>query len=184
MFIVKLLWTGDCTLDVDLIPDLIFDTHKPKVNKLNQLRIEVSAAIDAHPADLYAILADYRNSHPAILPKPYFSRLVLDQGGQGAGTIVNVHMDVYGMKRVFQQVVSEPEPGRVLAETDADAGVTTTFTVDPINGSHRSLVTITTLSRTGPGLQGLVERVLMPFILRRIYKETLGLLAEYARHGL
>ena len=43
-------------------------------------------------------------------------------------------MQVLGVERVYREVVSEPEPGRVLAETDADAGVTTTFTVDALDG--------------------------------------------------
>jgi hypothetical protein len=153
-------------------------------NELNQLWIEVSATIEANPADVYAVLADYRDSHPAILPKPYFSKLEVCQGGQGAGTVVEVYMDVYGRKQVFRQVISEPEPGRRLVESDDAKGVTTTFTVDPINGSHQSFVTITTTSRTSPGFQGLLERFFLPVILRRIYRQLLGMLAEYVRHGL
>jgi len=151
---------------------------------MNQLHVEVSEVIEARPEEVYAVFADYRMSHPAILPKPYFAKLIVKEGGKGAGTNVDVHMIIYGMKRVFHQMVSEPEPGRVLVETDAGAGVITTFTVDPIDSGRQSQVTITTISRTSPGLQGLIEKMFQPFVLRRIYKEELRLLADYFQHGL
>ena len=151
---------------------------------MSQIRIEVSAIIGASPADVYAVLSDYTVSHPAILPKPYFSKIVVEQGGQGAGSLIEVHMDVYGTKRVFRQVVSEPEPGRVLVETDAQAGVMTMFTVDPIEAGSQSQVTISTLGPVAPGFQGLVEKLFQPFVLRRIYRKELELLAEYLAHGL
>jgi len=151
---------------------------------MNQLHVEVSKVIEARPEEVYAVFADYRISHPAILPKPYFTELIVKEGGKGAGTNVDVHMNIYGTKRVFHQMVSEPEPGRVLVETDAEAGVITTFTVDPIDGGRQSQVTITTISRTSPGMQGLVEKLFQPFVMQRIYREELGLLAEYFRHGL
>jgi len=73
---------------------------------MSQLNTEVSKVIDADPADVYTVFSDYRVKHPAILPKPFFSNLVVEQGGQGAGTVVQAHMDVYGTKRVFRMTVS------------------------------------------------------------------------------
>jgi hypothetical protein len=154
------------------------------MNELSLLRIEVSETINADPADVYAILADYRVSRHAILPKPYFSKLILDQGGHGAGTIVEAYLEAFGMKRCFRQLVSEPEPGRTLVETDDRTGSTTTFTVDPFNDGHQSRVTVTIIARTYPGLTGLLERFFLPIVFRRAYGDSLELLAEYARHGL
>jgi len=151
---------------------------------MNQLRIEISKVIKASPVDVYSVMSDYQVGHPAILPKPYFSKLVVVQGGKGEGTIIEVHMDVLGAKRVFHQVVSEPEPGRVLVETDAEAGVTTSFTVDPIGDGNQSQVTIATDIRLSPGVRGIFERLFNPWIIHRIYKQELELLAEYVRHGL
>jgi hypothetical protein len=151
---------------------------------MNQLKIEVSKIINASPVDIYAVMSDYRVGHPAILPKPYFSKLAVVQGGQGAGTVIEVHMDVYGTKRVFHQLVSEPEPGRVLMETDAHAGVTTTFTVDPVGDGSQSQVTISTERRLRRGIQGYFERLFNLLILRPIYKQELERLAEYVQHGL
>lgn len=69
---------------------------------------EVSGVIDAPPATVYAVLADYRSSHPQILPKPYFTNLIVEQGGQGAGTVFRTQVVVMGVKTDYHMVVSEP----------------------------------------------------------------------------
>jgi hypothetical protein len=148
---------------------------------LGQIWVEVSEAIPAPAENVYAILADYREGHPAILPQPYFRELEVEQGGQGAGTIIRVAMEVMGVKRRYRMEVSEPEPGRVLVEHDPGAGVRTTFTVAPLDGGHRSLVTIATETKTAGGLQGLMERLINPSITRRIYRQELQQLAEYVQ---
>lgn len=77
--------------------------------------------------------------------------------------------------------VSEPEPGRVLVEADEVAGVVTTFTVDPVPNEPRSRVTIQTVARSSAGIAGVIERWLNPIVMRRIFRQELGLLAESAR---
>jgi len=148
---------------------------------MSQINISASRIIHASPADVYAVISDYRVGHQAVLPKPYFPKVVVVQGGQGAGTVIEVHMDVYGTKRVFKQVVSEPEPGRVLVETDAKAGVATSFIVEPIGDGNQSKVTIDTKSRLSPGVQGFVERIFNPLIIGRIYRQELELLDQYVQ---
>jgi hypothetical protein len=148
---------------------------------MKQIRVEVSHVIEARPAEVYAILADYRVGHPAILPKPYFTEVAVEQGGQGAGTIARVRMKVMGKEMVYRQVVSELEPGRVLREVDTTAGVATTFTVEPLNGGGRSRVTIATDAAISPGLTGWLERMFNPIVMRRIYRQELQQLAEYVR---
>ena len=102
--------------------------------------VEASRIINA-PADaIYAVLADYRVSHPAILPKA-FTGVTVEQGGTGAGTIAHAYLTVMGQKFHYRLVVTEPQPGRVLAEVDEAAGVYTTFTVDPLSAAQ-SRVTI------------------------------------------
>ncbi len=148
---------------------------------MGQIHVEVSNVIEARSEKVYAILADYRVNHPAILPKPYFTELKVEQGGQGAGTIVRVRMKVMGTELAYRQIISEPQPGRVLKEADDTAGVTTTFMVDPLNGGQHSRVTIATDAATKPGLMGWMERLFTPSVMRRIYKKELQQLAEYAR---
>ncbi len=144
---------------------------------MSTIHVEVSAIIPARPETIYAILADYRVGHPAILPKPYFTALVLEQGGQGAGTVIQVHMSVMGARRRYHMTVSEPEPGRVLVETDAEAGVVTTFTVEPAGNGEQARVTIATDSPGGSAL----ERWITPVVTRRIYQKELAQLAAFVR---
>jgi hypothetical protein len=149
--------------------------------KMNSYRAEETAVIDAPPTQVYGVIADYHEGHPAILPSRYFSEMTVTQGGQGDGTVALVKMNVFGAKSLFQMTVTEPEPGRVLREEDAAAGVVTTFTVDPVNGGAQSRVTITTIARTSPGLRGWLEKWLNPVITRRIYREELAQLARIAQ---
>ena len=142
--------------------------------------MQVSQAIDAPPARVYAILADYEVHHPAILPKPYFAELAVEQGGRGAGTVIRVTMKVLGVEQVFRMTVTEPEPGRILQETDAEAGVTTTFTVDPLDNGQSSRLTIHTAMPSSGGIRGYFERMLNPPITRRIFKKQLAKVAAYA----
>src|SRR5512134_2276283 len=104
---------------------------------MSHIFAEASAVIDAHPQEVYAILSDYRTGHPAILPSPYFTGLVVEKGGQGAGTLAHTTMKVLGVRREYHLAVTEPEPGRVLQETDLAAGVTTKFTIDALDGGRR-----------------------------------------------
>jgi hypothetical protein len=148
---------------------------------VSTIHVEASKVIKARPEEIYAVLSDYRVGHPAILPKPYFTGLTVEEGGQGAGTRIQVEMKVLGTERRYQFVISEPEPGRVLVETDATAGVTTTFTVEPFDGGDTSRVTIMTNTKASPGFAGIMERLLSPPISRRIYMKELQQLADYVR---
>ena len=76
-------------------------------------------------------------------------------------------------------VASEPEPGRVLMETDLDAGIVTTFTCDPLSDGRQTRLTIATDWPTGPGLSGLLNRLFVPGILRRMYADELQEIARY-----
>jgi hypothetical protein len=89
---------------------------------MGQYHVSESRIIGAPPETIYAILADYREGHPSILPQPYFKSLTVEEGGVGANTVLRVAMEVYGDKREFRLRVTEPEPGRVLMEEDPDAG--------------------------------------------------------------
>lgn len=55
---------------------------------MSQIHAQATAVIDAPPEVVYAILADYRADHPAILPKQYFAECAVEEGGQGAGTVI------------------------------------------------------------------------------------------------
>jgi hypothetical protein len=145
-------------------------------------RATASALIDAPANVVYDILADYGNGHPLILPKPYFVSLEIEQGGVGDGTIISFQMRVFGKTQTFRAAITEPEPGRVLVETNLDgAGAITTFVVDSRDQSQSCEVTIATEGRTErAGLLGRLERSLTISLLRRIYRAELKLLSELA----
>jgi hypothetical protein len=138
-----------------------------------------SAAIDAPPAVVYGIIADYRRGHPSILPEKYFHGLDVESGGVGAGTAIRFRMRAFGRTRESRAVVAEPEPGRVLTETIAEQGMVTTFTVDPLDGGARSAVEIATEWEVR-GPRGWLERVMAPPFLRRVYAAELAKLARAA----
>lgn len=145
-----------------------------------RINATASAVVDAAPATVYGIIADYRNEHPHILPPTFFRNLTAERGGVGAGTRIRFEMTAFGKTRTVWGDVTEPEPGRVLVETYPETATETTFIVDPIDGGRSAKVTIVT-AWTRPGLQGLVEQVLAPRLLRKVYAEELALLAQRAR---
>jgi hypothetical protein len=150
-------------------------------------RASASSGIEAPAACVYSILADYNRHHPRVLPREYFKSLEVEEGGVGAGTRIHVTMRVLGTTIEFQHIVSEPEPGRVLVESDADGGTATSFTVDPLDSGAASMLTISTEFTTQRrGILGQIERYLTIRTLRRIYKKELSLIAKYAqdRQGL
>ena len=139
-------------------------------------RVEASAIIKAPARQVYTVIADYHNGHPHILPAPYFSDLRVEQGGIGAGTVIGFQMRVLGKTRTFRAAITEPEPGRVLVETNLPSGAITTFTVDPRFGGQHVQVTIATELAASNGLEGFVTKML----LHRVYAQELKLLAAYA----
>jgi hypothetical protein len=144
---------------------------------MTPLYVKASRIVDARPETIYAILRDYRVGHLAILPKPYFASMTVESGGQGAGTVVNVEMQVMGVERCFRLIVTEPEPGRILQEEDSEADIITTFTVEPVGDGSQSMVTIASVAATQTGFTGMMERLLNPLITRHIYNQELENLA-------
>jgi hypothetical protein len=130
---------------------------------------------------VYPIIADYRSGHPRILP-PQIHDLVVAEGGIGAGTSIRFKMRAFGQTQTFRALVAEPEPGRVLVETNVEGTPSsTTFTVDPGEGGRDSIVTIATQFTVRRGLAGVLEERLVSRYLRRIYDEELARLDACAR---
>jgi hypothetical protein len=148
---------------------------------MSQYRVSRSRRINARPSRVYAAIADYKTQHPHIVPEENFRRLEVLQGGVGAGTRTRVEMRILGSTRVFEQVVTEPEPGRVIRESNQDGSGVTTFIIDPTDGGESAEVTIATDVTSRPGTAGRVERVLLSWMLPRIYQKELAQLAEYLR---
>ena len=142
-------------------------------------RILISAerAVEAPAETVYGYIADMRE-HPRFLP-PAFSDFRVESGGIGAGTVTRFKMTAGGRTREYQMKVAEPEPGRVLTESDTGSSAVTTFTVSPQGGA--SLVQISTTWDGAGGIGGFFERMFAPRVMRAIYMDELNRLDAYAR---
>lgn len=143
--------------------------------------VEVTGVVEAPPARVHAILADYRDAHPRILPRPEFVSMRVLEGGVGAGTRAEIVMKVMGATSVLHVRVTEPEPGRVLREEIEENGGVTTFTLTPEQGGAATRVTIATTWPRRPGLRSWVESKINPRVARGLYARELDLLREQAR---
>jgi len=150
---------------------------------MKKYSVESTSIIKAPASLVYAIIADYRDGHPHILPKPYFVSLTVVEGGHGEGTIANCEMLVMGQKVSFRAIVTEPEPGRVLMETNLDqSGNVTSFILTPVEQGQNTEVKIKTEGKTQKsGLLGSIEKALTKTYLRRIYSRELQLLDALAQ---
>ncbi len=143
---------------------------------MTRYSIAVSKLIPAPAERVYAVIADYEHGHQAILPRPPFVSMTVVRGGYGAGTEVELLMRVFGKVQSYRGVVSEPEPGRTIAERYAGTSMTTSFTVEPREGRD-SKVTILTESDGRDGLLGTVGRWLATRLLAPVYTKELERLA-------
>lgn len=140
------------------------------------MRAQIATAnkiIQTPPETVYNIVADYCNGHPRILPKDYFLSIEVEQGGFGAGTIVNFEMRLLGQTKSFHSIITEPEPGRLLVETDIKSKIPTSFYVVPLGNAHQTRLTITTELKG----QNIVEGFIAKYLLQKIYREELELVA-------
>jgi len=146
----------------------IYDPRK----HLPPIEFSESAVIEASPERVYELLRDYEHGHPRILP-PQFSNFKIEQGGQGAGTIIS-----FTLGRInYRGEVEEPEPGRVLVEKYRAQQIETRFLVDPGSTPTQSRVTLQTLAPGRRVLAGFF-RWGMKTMLAKMYRQELRLLNE------
>ena len=75
--------------------------------------------------------------------------------------------------------VDEPEPGRVITETDQNSSAVTSFTVTPQGDGCR--VRIETQWNGAGGVGGFFERTFAPRVMRKMYADELSRLDAYAQ---
>jgi hypothetical protein len=143
-----------------------------------QVRVFREQLIKATPDVVYDCIADYTNHHGNILPKEFHDLRVESGPGRGAGTVISFKMTMMGSTRGALCDITEPEPGRVLVETDRNTGLATTFTVDPAEGGSR--VSFDTVWEP-KGVQGLVERLMAKRLLLPVYEREMAKLEAYAQ---
>jgi uncharacterized protein YndB with AHSA1/START domain len=142
------------------------------------IQVRAERTVNAPAEAVYGYIRDMR-THPKFLP-PAFSDFHVESGGVGAGSVTRFKVTAGGRTREYHMIVDEPEPGRVLRESDQDSSLITKFTVDPaVSGS--SLVQITTTWQGAGGIGGFFERTFAPRAMRAIYEDELQRLDIYAR---
>ena len=142
----------------------------------------VAEALVGAPADrVYELIADHREHHPKFLPAN-FSNFEIEQGGVGAGTITTFTISAGSRTRNYRMKVDEPQPGRVMTESDTTSSLVTTWTVMP--DGDRCRVRIETRWDGARGIGGFFERLFAPPALRGIYTDELRRLDRYARQQM
>lgn len=148
---------------------------------MSTYRVTATRRIGAPAKIAYDIIADYRHGHTLIIPPKVFQNLQVTSGGFGAGTTICFDVRAFGSTKTLHATVTEPTPGRVLVETDLDAGVVTSFTVEPAADGRECDVTITTDFRGRDGLLGTIEQGLAKPFLRRAFAAELDRLDAVSR---
>jgi uncharacterized protein YndB with AHSA1/START domain len=142
-----------------------------------QLTAHAERYVAAPPGVVYRCLADYREHHHRFLP-PQFHDYRVEEGGYGAGTVVAFTTTVAGRDRRLRVRIGEPEPGRVLTETDTLSPLATTTTVTADGPGTR--VRFETAWTVAGGPAGVLERLVAPWMMRRMYADELARLDRYA----
>ena len=145
---------------------------------MSQIHAELERPIAAPAEQVFGYFADYRVHHPRLLP-PAFSDLQIEEGGVGAGTVVNFKFTLGGQTQSFRMRVAEPVPGRVLTESTFDGSATTIFTITPDGDGCR--VKLETTFEGSRGVVGFLQRLIAPRMMARVYAEELAILDRYAR---
>jgi uncharacterized membrane protein len=140
--------------------------------------VSAEGTVDAPADTVYRYIADMREHHHHFLP-PAFSDFRVESGGVGAGTITRFTLTAGGRTREYRTKIAEPEPGRILTESDTGSSTVTTFTVSALGDT--SLVRISTAWDGAGGIGGLLERLFAPRVMRRIFADQLKRLDAYAR---
>jgi len=145
---------------------------------MSKISVEREGPVGASAEITYRLIAEDEH-HRHFLPAA-FSDFETIEGGTGAGTLHRFKIQAGGRTREYTMRVSEPEPGRVIAETDQGSSLVTSFTVKP-SSADTCLVLISTSWDGAGGVGGFFERLFAPRAMRRMYDDELAKLDRYAR---
>lgn len=144
---------------------------------MREITVEQEGAVGASAELTYRLIADDEH-HQRFLPAGFSNFKVLE-GGTGAGTLHCFTVKAGARTREYTMRVDEPEPGRMITETDQGSSLVTRFTVTPSANTCRVL--IATSWEGAGGIGGFFERLFAPRVMRRMYADELARLDRYAR---
>ncbi len=110
------------------------------------------------------------------MPKEYFLSLQVEEAGVGVGTIIKFSMRILRRRQDFRYLITEPQPGRLLVETNIHSEMATSFQLAPADNSSLTRVTISTELRGRNWIEALLARPM----LEKIYRQELAQLARLA----
>jgi hypothetical protein len=144
---------------------------------MGKITVTQEGAVGAAADLTYRLIADDEH-HQHFLPEGFSDFEVLE-GGVGAGTLHRFKVAAGRRVREYVMRVDEPQPGRVITETDQNSSLVTTFTVTP--AGDWCTVRIETQWNGAGGIGGFFERTFAPRVMRRMYADELSKLDAYAR---
>ena len=139
------------------------------------IHVQAEQTVNAQPEEVYAFLKDY-TKRPQILTENYLNYKV-EEGGNGAGTVVTYRLHAANRERGYRIQVSDPGTGKTLQESDAGSSLVTIWTMTPEADGQKTQVQIASDWEGGKGVGGFFEKTFAPLGLKRIYTEILGKLA-------
>lgn len=140
--------------------------------------VVAEGVIHAPAALVYTLISDFNVHHQKFLP-PSFEDFKVEEGGVGAGTIFSFTSRAARRTRHFRMRVDEPEPGRVMTESDLTSTMVTTWTLTP--QGRQTVLKIETRWKGAGGIKGFFEGLFAPPAMRRIYADELRRLDRYAQ---
>jgi hypothetical protein len=143
------------------------------------ISVHAERTMAAPAAEVYQYIADMRVHHPHFLPLSFLDFQV-ESGGVGAGTVTSYTVTAGGRTRQCHMTVAEPEPGKILTESDDSSSLVTTTTVTPHDDASCT-VRISTTWDSARGLSGVLERIFAPRVMRDVCADELEHLAAYVR---
>src|SRR5579862_4766448 len=132
---------------------------------MGTIHVAAERRIGAPAGAVYEYIRDMCEHHPRFLP-PEFTDFEVLEGGVGAGTVTRFKLNAGRRVREYRMQVSEPQPGRVLEESDSGSSLVTRFTVAPDGDGAR--VHIETTWQGAGGIGGFFERTFAPGVMKRI----------------
>jgi hypothetical protein len=144
---------------------------------MSRISVENEQIVNAEPEKVYAILSDYKNERPRLLT-PNFLDYKVEQGGQGAGTVVSYRLHAANRERPYKIRVSAAQPNSLLVEQDENSSLVTKWSLSPFHAGQRTKVLVSTTWEGGTGVGGFFERTFAPLGVRNIYNAILAKLSN------
>ena len=142
-----------------------------------RLSVDVERSVDAPIDEVWSVLCDYEHARPRMLPE-HFADYAIQDGGQGAGTVIAFVLRVGRRERRYLATVAEPMPGRQLRERDHRSGLVLTWTLTPGGDGERTVVRLAVQLRD-PDAHGWLGHRRTRRALRRAYDQLLAQLDSY-----